>query len=85
MELEDPDAELVRRAQAELPRRTAAYSEIVRRHSGQVFRRHESEAPGFLQDPPQRTRALFTDAGLSDFPVRSEMVSMSLVRIAWTC
>ncbi len=37
--MEDPDAELVRRAQQELPRRTSAYNELVRRHSGYVFRR----------------------------------------------
>lgn len=37
--MEDPDAELVRQAQQELPRRTSAYNELVRRHSGYVFRR----------------------------------------------
>lgn len=39
MEQKDPDRELVERAQRELPRRTRAYDEIVRRHSGRVYQR----------------------------------------------
>jgi RNA polymerase sigma-70 factor (ECF subfamily) len=35
----DPDKELVERAQRELPYGTAAYNEIVRRHSAQIYRR----------------------------------------------
>ncbi len=36
---EDPDRELVDRARRELPHRTAAYQELVKRHSAAVFRR----------------------------------------------
>lgn len=36
---EDPDLELVERAQAELPYGMAAYNALVRRHSSAVFRR----------------------------------------------
>ena len=36
---EDPDRRLVDRAQRELPYRTAAYQELVERHSAAVFRR----------------------------------------------
>jgi RNA polymerase sigma-70 factor (ECF subfamily) len=36
---EDPDRELVDRARRELPYRTAAYQELVKRHSAAVFRR----------------------------------------------
>ena len=35
----DPDKELVERAQRELPYGTAAYNEIVRRHSSSIYRR----------------------------------------------
>jgi RNA polymerase sigma-70 factor (ECF subfamily) len=39
MDPQDPDRQLVERAQSELPRRTAAYQELVRRYSASVFRR----------------------------------------------
>jgi RNA polymerase sigma-70 factor (ECF subfamily) len=35
----DPDRELVERAQKELPKRTSAYNQLVRRHAGNIFRR----------------------------------------------
>jgi RNA polymerase sigma-70 factor (ECF subfamily) len=39
METPDPDRELVERAQQELPKRTSAYNQLVRRHASNIFRR----------------------------------------------
>jgi RNA polymerase sigma factor (sigma-70 family) len=39
MEQADPDRVLVERAQAELPRKTAAYNALVRRHTPLIYRR----------------------------------------------
>jgi RNA polymerase sigma-70 factor (ECF subfamily) len=39
METPDPDRDLVERAQQELPKRTSAYNQLVRRHASNIYRR----------------------------------------------